>query len=71
MKLFVLYDGRALHGDTDRAAAYVTADTEEEALRLGKDPAWKDGIWFEYDCATSGFLEGEKMRPDLPPFSLK
>lgn len=66
-KLYVLYDGRAkILGDTDRASVYVTASSEQEARKDGQDPAWQDGIWYEYDCKGNELIN-EKPRWDLPP----
>lgn len=63
-KRFLLYDGRARWGDTDRAAIFDTADTEAEARRAGRE-IWdrQDAVWFEYDHATGT----ERIREDLPP----
>lgn len=65
-KLYALYDGRAKTGDTDNAAFYVIASSEEEAIEDGKDSSWQDGIWYEYDV-INGELKNERIRPDLPP----
>ena len=65
-KLFILYDGRAKNGDTDSACVYVTASSEKEAKKDGKDESWQDGVWFEYDC-VDGILINKKIRMDLPP----
>lgn len=69
-KIFVLYDGRARSGNTDRASVYVTADSIHEALEYGSDPAWQDGVWFEYDCKGRELIN-ELPRYDLPPFNQK
>lgn len=65
-KLFVLYDGRAKFGSTDDAAVYVTASSEKEAQIDGNDPAWQDGIWYEYDCHGDK-LANEQPRWDIAP----
>lgn len=74
-KLFILYDGRAKSGDTDRASIYVTADSEKEAREDGQEPAWNDGVWYEYDRVPAergagGMLKNERPRFDIPPNSL-
>lgn len=76
-KLFVLYDGRAKSGDTDEAAIYITAASEEEAREDGKDSSWTDGIWYEYDVEKDtdpesvfdGQVTNERPRYDLPPYT--
>ena len=64
-KLFVLYDGRAKDGDTDRAAILVSANNEAEARKDSRDWRGYGAIWYEYDVGVSGGLESEIMRPDL------
>ena len=66
-KLFVLYDGRAKTLPADDACVYVTASSEAEARRDGKDSAWQDGIWYEYDVNENDELINQKVRWDLPP----
>jgi hypothetical protein len=73
-KLFILYDGRAKTGDTDKASVFVTAGSEAEARHDGLH-VWSeyDAVWYQYDCEPAedglGTLTNEIMRPDLPPFS--
>lgn len=69
-KLFILYNGRAKLGDTQRASICVTAFTEEEARKDGEEPSWHDGIWYEYDCVDIELRNG-KPRWDIPPNSIK
>ena len=66
-KLFVLYDGRAKSGNTDRASVFVTASSEKEAQQDGRDPAWQDGIWYEYDCLPNGVITNGRPRWDIAP----
>ncbi len=70
-KVFVLYDGRAKGGDTDRASALSSASSEAEARREGAEE-WKgyDACWFEYDLVTKDGVDeaiNERIRMDLPP----
>jgi len=70
-KSFVLYDSRAWN-DVSRAAVYVCAETEEEAIQDSIDAesqGWGDGVWYEYDAEPAGekswVLVNEKIRPDI------
>lgn len=73
-KLFILYNGRAKDGDTNRASIYVTEPTEAKARKYGKKilvsgqlDLFLGGVWYEYDVSTTGDLVNETMRMDLPP----
>jgi hypothetical protein len=47
-RMFLLYDGRAKSGDTDRAIVMDTATSEEEAAELSQSTwADHDAIWYE------------------------
>lgn len=68
--LFVLYDGRAKFGNTDSASIYITAQTEKEAKKDGKDRSFDDGIWYQYEVNSKSELINPKVRWDLPPASI-
>lgn len=71
---FILYDSRALTGDTDAASILDLADTEKEAREIGKT-IQGDGVWVESKLLREkddGVQELEsRFRYDLPPCSLK
>ncbi|MCP9469294.1 MAG: hypothetical protein NNA31_04755 [Nitrospira sp.] len=66
-KRFVLYDGRAVGGNTDDALVMDMAETEKEARKAGST-TWhgQDGIWYEYD-ERGDELVGGTPRFNLPP----
>jgi hypothetical protein len=67
VKNFILFDGRALSGDTDDAAVLEVVETEEQARQAGAT-SWKGyyAVWYEYDVDGKKLIN-ERMRPDLPP----
>lgn len=64
MKMFILYDGRAKDGDTERAAVLITAESEQEAQRWSHDFKNFDAVWFEYDM-VDGVAENQRQRDDI------
>jgi hypothetical protein len=63
-KCFVLYDGRAKSGDTDDASVLITAHSEQEARKDGREWSGYDAIWYEYDV-VKGVATNEKARWDI------
>jgi hypothetical protein len=63
--MYVLYDGRARGGNTERAAVIVTADSEGEALHISCSYRDYDAVWYEYDIPQQGVLTNERERYDL------
>jgi hypothetical protein len=63
-KCFVLYDGRARSGDTDRAIVLVSASSEREARVDSSGFRGQGAIWYEYDV-VDGVATNEKQRPDI------
>lgn len=76
---FMLYDGRARGGDTERAVVMDTAETEQEARREG-NTTWRghDAVWYEckvirQETRSEGGrtfpvdIVEETIRADLPP----
>lgn len=59
-KMFILFDGRAKSGDTDRAAVMDTAETVHEAWSASRQ-CWEDvdAIWYEHiwDEVQSAYVE--------------
>ena len=69
--MFLLYDGRARHCDTeDEAAILVAAETIEEARRLSASFQGTDAIWFEYKRTGCVLHEGRRRR-DIGQFLLQ
>lgn len=62
--VFILYDGRAKSGDTDRAIAMDTADSEEEAVEASFSHEEIDAVWYEYDL-VDGVAVNERPRFDI------
>lgn len=52
-KLFVIYDGRAIDGNTEDASVYCCADSLKEAKRDVRE-MFPDGVIFSYDTAPDG-----------------
>ena len=66
-KIFILYDGRAKGGDTNRASVLIVANSEAEARYDAAGYKGHDAVWFEYDIKGKTLIN-ERMRPDLPPY---
>ena len=66
--VYLLYDGRAREGDTERAAVLDYASSEKEVRESRKvmDEHYPDSIWYSYQD-RNGKLVNRKMRPDLSP----
>ena len=55
-RVWILYDSRAAHGETDDAAIYETCESEREARRNRKD--WPDAVCYRYDIVEE---RGERI----------
>lgn len=69
-KKYILYDGRAVGGNPDRASILDMADDIEEIAEVNKDRRGESGVWYEYDIQGDDLVNPVE-RMDLFNYSLK